>query len=131
MKADEFNKLKPATEKIVLKHVPLAVKEESTPAKLQQFRLSFKDSSKFSEAFEELENIPQIKIVLELTQFKDAFGNLTFTEEKYTNTESYYSWVEESFGIASEEEVVPIPPEVIESNLYSPPMMWLTWFYIE
>ena len=54
---------------------------------------------------------------MELTQFKDAFGNLPFTEEKYTNVDSYYSWLEESFGLDSEEKREPLPAEIIQSRL--------------
>lgn len=56
---------------------------------------------------------------MELTQFKDAFTNLTFTEEKYTNSDSYSAWLEESFGLPSEEQTVPIPTDIIEGKLLS------------
>lgn len=59
---EEFTKIISKVEQLIQEKIPLAIREENSPPRVLQFRLSFKDAQKFGAVFEELEQLSQIKV---------------------------------------------------------------------
>jgi len=86
--AKAFNQLKPKLKNAIQKIIPESKREEQTADEVVKYLLPFDTQPHFPRLFEELEQIPQVKISMEMNSLEDTYINIGMREEEFFGKKS-------------------------------------------